>query len=206
MSRKLMSIRNLVRCTGLAMAIAATASCGDVVRSNDAPVMLKVNSIGGGTAGASFLLSDVILRPFCTPSTTPPSRCPTVTNDQGTASLAVIMKDFSLAPSTNNDVTVTRYRVEFRRADGHNTPGVDVPHPIDGAVTATIPASGTASVAFNLVPHISKEESPLVQLASNGNIIVTIAEVTFFGSDQVGNNVSATGSIRVEFADFGDAP
>jgi hypothetical protein len=81
-----------------------------------------------------------------------------------------------------------------------------VPHPVDGAVTATIPASGTASVAFNLVPHISKEESPLVQLASNGNIIVTIAEVTFFGSDQVGNDVSATGSIRVEFADFGDTP
>ena len=36
------------------------------------------------------------------------------------------------------------------------------------------------------------------------NVISTIAEVTFYGRDQAGNEVSVTGSISVNFSDFGD--
>jgi hypothetical protein len=54
------------------------------------------------------------------------------------------------------------------------------------------------------VRHVAKEESPLVQLVANPNIINTIAEVTFYGRDQVGNDISATGSISIEFGNFGD--
>jgi hypothetical protein len=34
--------------------------------------------------------------------------------------------------------------------------------------------------------------------------ISTIADVTFYGTDQTGNDVSVTGSISVNFADWGD--
>ena len=42
---------------------------------------------------------------------------------------------------TNNFITVTRYHVEFRRTDGRNTPGVDVPYAFDGAGTVTVAES-----------------------------------------------------------------
>jgi len=35
-------------------------------------------------------------------------------------------------------------------------------------------------------------------------VISTIAHVTFYGKDQNGNEVSVTGSISVNFADWGD--
>ena len=52
----------------------------------------------------------------------------------------------------------------------------------------------------------AKLEPPLANLANGGaqNVISTIAEVTFFGRDQAGNEVSVTGSISVNFSDFGD--
>jgi hypothetical protein len=99
---------------------------------------------------------------------------------------------------------INRYRVEYRRADGHNVPGVDVPHPFDAAVAVTIPAGSTGTVGFNLVRLAAKQESPLVQLVFNPNVLSTIAEVTFYGTDQVGNDLSASGSILIEFADYGD--
>ena len=34
--------------------------------------------------------------------------------------------------------------------------------------------------------------------------IMTIADVTFYGRDQAGNDVSVTGSITVNFADWAD--
>jgi hypothetical protein len=35
-------------------------------------------------------------------------------------------------------------------------------------------------------------------------MISTIADVTFYGRDQAGNDVSATGSIGIDFGNFGD--
>ena len=41
-------------------------------------------------------------------------------------------------------------------------------------------------------------------LASNGMIISTVADITFYGRDQAGNDVSVAGSISVDFGNFGD--
>jgi hypothetical protein len=207
MSRKLMPMRGLIRCAVLALVAAAVSSCGDVVRTSRAPVMLQVAALvaGTGTSGGSVLLSDVI-RNVTTPAPcTPASPCPTVFNDTASASMVAVMKDVTLSPTPNNDVTITSYHVAFRRTDGHNQPGVDVPYPFDGAVTATV-AAGTSptAVGFELVRHTSKEESPLVELVTNPAIISTIADVTFYGTDRVGNAVSATGSIQIDFGNFGD--
>ena len=197
-----MRLRSLVRCGALAAVVATTASCGDMVRSSRSPVMLVVTSLTAGTSTGTFN-SDVLNNRTTPAPCSAASPCPTILNDVGSASLSVIMKDMTLAPSTNNDVTITRYRVEYRRADGRNEPGRDVPYPFDGASTATILAGGSGSVGFELVRHVAKAESPLVQLVGKREVINMIAEVTFFGRDQVGNELSATGSISISFADFG---
>ena len=197
-----MRMCTLLRRASLAVLVFAAASCGDVVRSSRSPVILAVNSLAAGTPLSAFLNSDVV-RNTCV---APAAPCPSDANDPGSATLAVVMKDYTLAPSTNNSVTITRYHVEYRRADGHNTPGVDVPYPFDGAVTVTIAAGSTIAVGFEIVRHTAKEESPLVQLRANPNVIYTITDVTFFGTDRVGNDVSATGSISIDFANFADTP
>ena len=116
------------------------------------------------------------------------------------------MKDITNpnAPSTNNAVTISRFHVEYVRADGRNTPGVDVPYPFDNAVTGTVTAGGQRTLGFEIVRSVAKREAPLVQLIDSANVISTIARVTFYGRDQVGNDVSVTGSIQIDFANFGD--
>jgi len=91
------------------------------------------------------------------------------------------------------------------RADGRNTPGVDVPWPFDTSATGTVPANGTVAVPFELVRHVAKEESPLIQLVSDASVINTIAHVTIYGQDQAGNVISVTASMGVEFGNFGDS-
>jgi hypothetical protein len=132
-----------------------------------------------------------------------------VFSDAGQVVLRLALKDIGSAaspavPSSNNEVTISRYRVNFRRADGRNVAGVDVPYGFDGAVTGTVPAGGTLALGFELVRHVAKMESPLVQLISSPTVLSTIADVTFFGRDQVGNEVNVTGSMLVDFGNFGD--
>jgi hypothetical protein len=134
---------------------------------------------------------------------------PTVFNDVGEATFALVLKDpgdpaAPAAPSSLNQITISRYHVAYRRTDGHNTPGVDVPFPFDSAVTLTVPADGTATTGFQIVRHAAKQEAPLAALGANPDIISTIAEVTFYGRDQVGNDVTATGTIGIDFGNFAD--
>jgi hypothetical protein len=203
-----MFIKHSIRLSVIAAAAFAAASCGDVVRTGRSPVILNVNSLqasgGNSTTLGATLHSDVIVNLTSPAPCTPATPCPTVFNDSGSAVLAVIMKDVSVTPTTNNDVTVNRYHVQYRRADGRNIQGVDVPFAFDGAVTATIPANGTTAVGFEIVRHVAKEEAPLAALITNPAIISTICDVTFFGRDQVGNEVTATGSILIDFGNFGD--
>jgi hypothetical protein len=107
-------------------------------------------------------------------------------------------------PTDNNQVTITRYHVAYVRADGRNQQGVDVPFDFDGATTVTIPSSGSAQVPFELVRLAAKREAPLVQLQDGVNFITTIVTVTFYGTDLVGNEISAVGKISVEFGNFAD--
>jgi hypothetical protein len=207
---------NVKRFVILGALAATSASCGDVVRDGRSPVMLVLQSLtgirgsaSGGGSGASTLLSDVltiVTSPAPCSATNP---CPTVFNDNGSATLRLVLKDLGTpasptAPTSNNEVTINRYRVVYRRADGRNTPGVDVPHGIDGAVTGTVPAGGNLTIGFELVRHTAKGEPPLVHLVSSANVISTIADVTFYGQDRVGNDISVTGSITVDFGNFGD--
>jgi hypothetical protein len=195
-------------------ALAGSVSCGDVVRQGKAPVIVVVDSMRAasgaepGNIGA-FLLSDVqtLVDQEVDGETV---QVPVIFNDVGQATMRLIPKDagtgaVTLNPTQWNAVTINRYRINFIRADGRNTPGVDVPFPVDGAVTATLSATATV-VPFEIVRHQQKLEQPLRSLANFGGrlFISTIAEVTFYGADQVGNDVQAKATMNVSFSDYAD--
>jgi hypothetical protein len=200
-------MRNVIRFSLLAALVAATASCGDAARSSRSPVFLVVNSLTAAmgnhpTTFGGTLISSVVTNVTTPPPCAPATPCPTVFNDIGQVILSLAMKDTTIAPTSNNQVTITSYHVAFTRADGRNVQGQDVPYAFDGAITLTLPPSGTATAAFEIVRNVAKEEAPLVQLVSSPNIISTIATVTFYGKDQVGNDVSVAGSILIDFGNF----
>ena len=207
-------MRNATRLIGLAALIAASVSCGDVVRQGSSPVFLVIDllqGIKGGTGAAtpaSTLFSDVITNVSTPAPCSPVSPCPTIFSDGGTVTLRAPLKNqgatVTLAPTTNNEVTISRVHIEFTRADGRNVQGVDVPFAFDGAVTGTVPAGGTLVLGFEMVRHVAKEESPLIQLRTSANFISSIAKVTFYGVDRVGNQIQVTGQLQVEFGNFGD--
>jgi hypothetical protein len=203
----------LARVLAVAVIAAATVSCGSVVRDSASPVFLGIDSLAGASGGgrganafSGTLFSDVVVLLTTPAPCSPATPCPTYFADSGQATLRVAMKNTvtTTAPTTNNDVIITGYSVAYHRADGRNTPGVDVPYGFSGGLTFTVSANSTAQISFELVRHDAKLESPLVQLASNSSIVATIADVTFYGADRVGNAVSATGSISIEFGNFGD--
>jgi hypothetical protein len=187
-----------------AVAVVSMTSCGDLTREGTASSYLIVSALEGasGAQPSQFggtLQSDVV---------TIVDDVPTIFNDLGRVRLQLAMKDPGSAgsatnPTTANFITVDRYRVRYTRADGRNTPGVDVPYPFDGAFTATV-SGQEVTVGFELVRHIAKQEAPLAALAGSPVIISTLAEVTFYGHDQTGREVSVLGRLTVDFGNFGD--
>ena len=201
------SMRGIRRLLILVALGAVSPSCGDAVRQGNSSVFLTIDRLtaaqGNKPASSSATLTSDVITNVTAPapcSTTSP--CPTTFNDIGTAVFSLTPKDLTFRPTTNSQVTLNRYHVAYRRADGRNTPGLDVPYGFDGSVTATI--LGSVTVSFEIVRHVAKEEAPLVQLISNPAIISTIADVTFYGTDRVGNTISATGSLLIDFGNFGD--
>jgi hypothetical protein len=197
---------------GLAAAVMLTSvSCSSAIRQGGSPVILVINSLlaapGGGHGANTFvgsLQSDVQVLITSPAPCAPATPCPTVFNDSGQVTLQLVPKDSTIAPTTNNQVTISGYHVDFVRSDGHNTQGVDVPYSFDGTMTGTVPPTGSGQFTFELVRHTSKEETPLVQLIVNPTIISTQARITFYGKDLTGNAIQVTGSITVDFGNFGD--
>lgn len=203
-----MTDRIVRQAVALALMVAAAVGlgCSRTVREGRSPAYLIIDRLeaasvteAGGTASefGTELSSDV-------------RTSGTVFEDLGQATFSLALKDVGTlesptTPSTNNFITINRYRVEFRRTDGRNAPGVDVPYPFEGAGTVTV-SDSSAALVFPIVRIQSKLEPPLSQLAGIGGAIAisTIADVTFYGRDQVGNDVAVTGSIIVNFADWAD--
>ena len=188
-------LRRTIVFTAAGLALAG-AGCSDTVREGRSPSYLIIDKLeatqGTDTTLTGQLSSDVLTKG-------------TVFEDRGFATMSLGLKNVSSTPTQTNAITVTRYHVDYRRADGRNTPGVDVPYGFDGATTGTISESD-ATLTFVLVRVQAKLESPLANLAGLGGaqVITTLADVTFYGRDQAGNDVKVTGSINVTFADFSD--
>jgi len=198
-------VSSVARLIVAAACVMTSASCGgELLRTGRSPVYLVVDRVSAdpGASGGSFafLLSDVL------------GTGGAVSNDNVTVTVRTEQKNPTVGATPVNSVTLTRYRVNFRRTDGRNTPGTDVPHGFDGGLSRTITAGSSADVSFEIVRHQMKLEPPLKNLAgindagarsiSGLGFLSTIAEITIWGRDQNGNEVTATASIDVHFGDF----
>jgi hypothetical protein len=180
----------------LAVSVAALmtlTSCSDAIRTGQSPSYLILQSLTGGPNNSGTVQSDVV------------SDTGSVVQDNGTATIQVALKDpVASVPTAVNSITIYQYHVEYTRTDGHNVPGVDVPFAFDSGVTQTIAGGGSGSVPFTLVQIQAKLEAPLAALAGHRGqqVISTIAQVTFYGHDQNGRDVTVSGNIEVDFADW----
>jgi hypothetical protein len=201
--------------SGLVGASVVAAACGgEFARDAKAPARLVITALQGASGAEPDTLATVVHSDVITNVTTggvcsATNPCPTIFTDPGQVELRLQLRDIGNPttpnqPSPLNAVTIQRYRVEYRRSDGRNTQGVDVPYAFDGAATFTVPADGSATAGFNLVRSQAKREAPLSPLAQGDTLITVIAYVTFYGRDLAGNEVSVTGTIDVTFANFGD--
>ena len=75
-------------------------------------------------------------------------------------------------------MTIDRYRVSYRRADGRNMQGVDVPYTFDSAVTFTVPTQGAS-----LTPRLTPRKS-IHTTVGDGSAVVVLR--TFSGSVTIG--------------------
>jgi len=198
-----MKATSFCRIAILALVLTA-ASCTSTVREGTGTSFLILEALeaASGAEPTEFggtLHSDVI---------TVVNGIPTIFNDSGKARLRLGLKDpgpigAPNSPSQNQAITLDRYTVRYTRADGRNTPGVDVPYGFDGAMTLTV-STGAVEGGFEIVRHVAKQEAPLGTLVDSRVIINTIAEVTFYGRDQTGHEVSVVGRITIDFGNFGD--
>jgi hypothetical protein len=195
------TIRTIAYTPVLAAALLA-AGCGDT-SSGPSPSKVTVTEIKvargsaeSPTFGSGPLASDVVTKG-------------TVYDDLAEFTMSLHLKDPGVPgaeakPSPINAVTFTRYHVDYRRSDGRNTQGVDVPYAFDGGQTFTVSDDGIKAV-IEVVRHEAKFEAPLRALVNDSVVVInTIANVTFYGKDQAGNNVIVTASLQVNFSDFGD--
>jgi hypothetical protein len=192
----------LIGVAGLSVAAATFSACSATARLGESSAYLVIDVLEGAPAKDD--------ERFLTTVHSDVRRAGVVSSDLGRAVFRLALKDpgtvaLPLLPSPADAITVNRYRVRFVRSDGRNAPGVDVPHPFEGAVTLTVGADGGVGT-FVLVRAQSKLEPPLAALAGAGGAvaIATVAEITFHGADQAGRAVIVSGRISVDFADWAD--
>lgn len=116
---------------------------------------------------------------------------------------------------TLQDVVIERYQVEFIRTDGGAVAPAGFQRGMNLRVQLSEPNQTTLNISSaNLVvaPSTIKAQQPIAFLIDPGfepgtgfvNVQVD-ARITFFGRTLSGDPVTATGSIGINFADFGDS-
>ncbi len=174
------------------------SACNPIEDDSKSSSMLIVESIRGqdqeGNA-ADYLQSDV-------------EKQGSVFADIATATLRAetLDPDPLLGTSQYNDIIVNRYTVTYSRVDGKNTPGVDVPLPFEGSLSALVKVGNTTSFSFVVVREVAKLEPPLVRLAEGRaeGVLQVVARIDFYGQDMTNNKVKATGYLTIYFANYVD--
>jgi hypothetical protein len=206
------NVLKLTTVTGALLSAVLVAGCGEVSRNGRAPVQVVIVVLEGAPGAEPDRFGNTLRSDVSTRIDRPDDQGGAyfgVYNDLGRVTMRLLLRDpgvpgVAATPSDLNAVTFNRYRVTYTRADGRNTPGTDVPYPFDSAATFTVSGTSDTAASFDLVRHTAKQEAPLMALRANAVIISTIAEVSFYGRDQVGNEVIATGNLGIFFGDFAD--
>jgi len=192
------SMRVLV--LGLGIGVLALSGCTpSFVNNNESNVLLEVISVeataGGEGEGGAFLLSDVV-----------DSKGGNF-NDNVVITLRSVPKNqnpASLPPGEFESVEIERYEVSYRRSDGHNLEGVDVPYRVTGNITQFIPAGGEGDVAIIVVRHAAKDEPPLLNIANGGGqeILTVFADILLHGRTISNKGVVVRATLQITFGNF----
>jgi hypothetical protein len=191
----------------LALVLSLTPGCitePDTVTNDASNALVQIVNMGAQSTdleGVGEVVSDLLSDVCFADEDHPPC---TIFNDNGVVTMRGIPKDRTQLSSDINNVTFTRYRVTFIRADGRNVQGVDVPYAFDGAFNVTVVVPGDeVERGFILVRHQAKGESPLREISQNQSLTLSvIAQVDFYGADNAGRTVQVTGYVNITFADF----
>jgi hypothetical protein len=193
------NIKKILSLTVIISAILLLSACNPVENKSKSPSLLIVENLLGkdidGKA-VNYLQSDVLKYDA------------TITADVATATLRAETLDPApmLGTSLYSDILVTRYTVSYSRTDGRNVPGVDVPYPFEGSLSALVKVGTTTTFSFVIVREVAKLEPPLIGLVDGGaeGVLQTTAKIDFYGHDMTNNNVTATGYLAVYFANYVD--
>jgi len=187
----------------LIIAVLLLGSCNALENDSTSGSRLQIISITGndmdGKAGSTTVFSDVL------------TGTGSIFNDNGVALVEADPLDPSLVKITTSpymDVLVDQIDVEFRRTDGRNVEGVDVPYRFTQPMSVLVRITGNSEISFVLIRHVAKMEAPLFQLRyvnSQEYVLQLVAVVTIHGTDGAGNRVApVTGYVNVWCADFAD--
>ncbi len=187
----------------LVLIIAALFLASCVAKENDSTSgsFLVINSLTGndlqGAAGSTTAFSDVLTDG-------------SIINDNAVAEVnAEIYNPANDADlSYFNDVMVDQIDVEFKRTDGRNVEGVDVPYRFTQPVNMLVVVDTPQEIPFVLIRHVAKMEAPLLALRetpSQSFVLQLVAKVTFHGKDLGGHRVApVSGYLSVWCANFAD--
>jgi hypothetical protein len=122
------------------------------------------------------------------------------------------LENHFINPSLTNtgfrhDLTVFRYTVTYQRADGLNTPGVDIPFPISGDLAEEVREESDQTLPLEVVRLQAKLEPPLSNLAGLGGaqVLTMFANITLYARTTTGATLNpVTGALQIDFADFAD--
>ncbi|MCK4930838.1 MAG: hypothetical protein KAT01_01630 [Candidatus Aminicenantes bacterium] len=196
-------LKTLFKILAILPVILLYIACNPIENDTQSASMLIVENLMGtdmeGNEG-NFLQSDVIFQDPEDPEKTAIYADSAVVTFRG----RLLDPNSLTGPSYYNDITVTRYIVSYIRADGRNTEGVDVPYSFEGNLSFVVPIDSAKDATFVIVREVSKLEPPLIGLHEwrDAGVIEATAKVDFYGQDQVGNTIKATGYLTIFFANY----
>jgi len=195
-------IAQVLAVSALALVLAACNALENETDSMSRLIIVELTGLNAEGTSGNYIQSDVLFEDPATGATS-------IIADIASATLTAQMLDpdpvTGISPYA--DIQLTGYHVSFTRADGKNTPGVDVPYPFEGSLSALVRVGSQTGVSFVIVRESAKMEQPLLSLlepTSRAEIITTIAQVDFFGHDLSNKAVKATGTISITFANYGN--
>jgi hypothetical protein len=186
---------------GLIIVVMLLSGC--VAKENDSTSgsFLVINSLTGndleGNEGSTTVFSDVDV-------------AGSIFNDNGVAEVTALiydpMQDADLSYYQN--VVVDQIDVEFRRTDGRNVEGVDVPYRFTQPMNWLVAVDSTEEIPFMLIRHVAKMEAPLLALRevpSQEVVLQLVAKVTVYGKDLGGHRLApVSGYLSVWCSNFAD--
>jgi hypothetical protein len=179
----------------LCLALSGCGMAPDYVTEDASQVLFYVTSVNGGSVLDSEVrygtLSDDGLLFIC--------------EDEVPVAVGARLKNprDATEPSVPNAVQIKGYEVRYRRSDGRNEEGVDVPYRISGAISSGLDVGENTVVTIEVVRRQAKREPPLSNIEQS-RVLTVFAEVTLFGETISGDRVRASGSLQIDFADFAD--